>query len=61
MQRALVVTLGAVLCAAPLVASAQQARPAAAAYKAPRNSFGQPDLSGAWTNATITPQARPAT
>ena len=27
---------------------------AAQAYKAPRNSHGQPDLSGVWTNATIT-------
>ncbi|MGZ6018894.1 MAG: hypothetical protein ACXWKO_09515 [Phenylobacterium sp.] len=29
-------------------------------YKAPRNGFGQPDLSGSWSNATLTPQARPA-
>ncbi len=28
-------------------------------YKAPRNSDGRPDLSGAWTNATITPLERP--
>jgi hypothetical protein len=27
---------------------------AAEAWKAPRNAFGQPDLSGVWTNATIT-------
>jgi len=27
---------------------------AAQGYKAPRNSYGQPDLSGVWTNATIT-------
>src|SRR3954463_5983199 len=27
---------------------------ATAAWKAPRNAFGQPDLSGVWTNATIT-------
>jgi hypothetical protein len=25
----------------------------------PRNSFGQPDLQGVWTNATITPMERP--
>jgi hypothetical protein len=30
-----------------------------APYKAPRTSFGQPDLGGAWTNATLTPQSRP--
>ena len=33
-----------------------QTDPAAVAkgYKAPRNAFGQPDLSGVWSNATIT-------
>jgi hypothetical protein len=30
------------------------------AYKAPRTAFGQPDLQGVWTNATITPLTRPA-
>ena len=30
------------------------------AYKAPRTSYGQPDLQGIWTNATITPVMRPA-
>ena len=35
---------------------AAQTNPAAVAkgYKAPRNAFGQPDLSGVWSNATIT-------
>jgi hypothetical protein len=32
----------------------------AAAYKAPRNAFGQPDLSGYWSNSTLTPETRPA-
>src|SRR5437588_2435026 len=32
----------------------------AAAYHAPRNAFGQPDLQGNWTNATITPFEREA-
>ena len=33
-----------------------QTSPAAVArgYKAPRNAFGQPDLAGVWSNATIT-------
>jgi hypothetical protein len=30
----------------------------AADYHAPRNVFGQPDLEGFWTNATLTPIAR---
>ena len=58
MRRGLVITLGAAMFATPLVVLAQQARPAAA-YKAPRNAFGQPDLGGYWTNATLTAQARP--
>ncbi len=33
---------------------------AQAAWTPPRNASGQPDLEGAWSNATITPQARPA-
>jgi hypothetical protein len=33
---------------------------AAAAYKAPRTTLGQPDLQGTWTNATITPMERDA-
>jgi hypothetical protein len=36
-----------------LAATAAAAAPAAG-YKPPRNAFGQPDLSGVWTNATIT-------
>jgi len=47
------------LTAAPTLAAAQ-AKPAAGSYKAPRNAFGQPDLQGIWTNATITPLERPA-
>jgi hypothetical protein len=43
---------------APLIAgvlAAALALPAAAAdYKAPRNGFGQPDLEGVWTNASLT-------
>ena len=33
---------------------------AAGVYHVPHNSFGQPDLNGAWTNATITPTMRDA-
>jgi hypothetical protein len=30
------------------------------AYQTPKTSWGAPDLSGNWTNATLTPQTRPA-
>jgi hypothetical protein len=46
-MRRLLVPLAAMVALAAGVASAQ-------GYKAPRNSYGQPDLSGVWTNATIT-------
>jgi Spy/CpxP family protein refolding chaperone len=32
----------------------------AADYHAPKNGFGQPDLGGAWTNASLTSLQRPA-
>ncbi len=31
---------------------------AAEAWKTPRTAFGQPDISGEWSNATLTPQVR---
>ena len=39
--------------------SAAAAAPAAAAYKAPLNAYGQPDLEGTWTNASLTVLERP--
>ena len=38
---------------------ADTAAPAAGAYKAPLNAYGQPDLEGTWTNATLTVLERP--
>lgn len=32
---------------------------AAPPFKAPRNMYGQPDLSGNWSNSTLTPETRP--
>jgi hypothetical protein len=46
-MRAKLLALVSVLALAATSAAAQ-------GYKAPRNSYGQPDLSGVWTNATIT-------
>ena len=43
--------LGAAISALAVSASAA---PADAAYKAPLNAYGQPDLEGTWTNATLT-------
>ena len=54
----------ALLCAVSLgalsVAGLATAKDAAksSAYQAPRNAWGEPDLQGNWTNATITPQER---
>jgi hypothetical protein len=70
MRHALVLVLGTALATAGLGLAAQAAPPAAAAaapadssippsgWKAPRNAMGQPDLSGTWTNATMTPLTR---
>ena len=64
MHRALILALGTALCAVPLAAVAADAKApmakaaAPAAYKTPRNAFGQPDLTGFWTNATLTPMTR---
>ena len=46
------------LAFAALLAASATAR--AADYHAPRNGFGQPDLQGTWTNASLTSLQRPA-
>jgi len=64
-KRAAIFFLGTALSLAPLAlmgateAAAQTAGPKTT-YKAPRTSFGQPDLQGFWTNNTMTPVARRA-
>jgi len=46
---------------APAAATAKAAPAAKApAYRAARNAFGQPDIGGFWTNASITGESRPA-
>ena len=45
--------MAAVIALAPVAAHAQDD------YAAPRNAFGQPDLSGIWTNNSATPLQRP--
>ncbi|HEX2818515.1 MAG TPA: hypothetical protein VHN39_19130, partial [Phenylobacterium sp.] len=48
--------LATVLAVSTALPAAAQTSPASVArgYKAPRNAFGQPDMSGVWSNATIT-------
>jgi hypothetical protein len=62
MGRSLALLLSTALMAATLSAAPAvlQAQTKAGAYKVPRNAFGQPDISANWTNATITPESRPA-
>ncbi len=56
MNRPLALGLAAILAACAAPAAAQQA----SAYKAPRILGGVPDLGGYWSNATLTPESRPA-
>ncbi len=62
MRRALILTLSVSMLALAGQATAET-KPAAAAsaFKSPKNAFGQPDLSGFWTNATLTPMTRSPT
>ena len=48
------------LAALSLAGAAPSSQAWAQAYKAPKNAFGQPDLSGVWTNASLTSLVRPA-
>lgn len=60
MRLALALALGAALCTAGLTvaAYAEPAPAKATTWKSPRNAMGQPDLSGYWSNATLTPLTR---
>ena len=50
---------GLVIFGGAALASPAPAVPAkVAAYKAPRTAFGQPDMGGFWTSATLTPMTR---
>ena len=63
MRRAVVVVLGLVLglsghAGAALAEAAAVKGAKAPAWKPTRNAMGQPDLSGYWSNATLTPLTR---
>src|ERR1700678_4746059 len=49
--------LGAAVSA--LAMAAPPPAPAPAGHQAPMNAYGQPDLEGTWTNATLTTLERP--
>jgi hypothetical protein len=59
---ALAASLLCLVAAAPAAAQteAAAAQPPPANWKAPKNAWGQPDLQGVWTNATITRLERDA-
>ena len=54
MKQAWICAFAALVCGLPAASLAGEA-----SYKAPRNGFGQPDLAGNWSNATLTPPIRP--
>lgn len=68
MRLALTLAFGTALAASglahaqtnPAPANPAPAAEAKAEYKAPRTSFGQPDLQNVWSNASLTPLTRPA-
>ncbi len=63
MRGAMILTLGTALFAATAMAAPGPAAPTdptleTTGWKAPRNAMGQPDLSGFWSSATMTPLTR---
>jgi len=64
MRTRMILALGAAFAASTALAAPKVAAPATdptvevPGWKAPRNAMGQPDLSGAWSNATMTPTTR---
>ncbi|MET0273844.1 MAG: hypothetical protein ABW360_12725 [Phenylobacterium sp.] len=67
MRRMLMLAVGTALCAGVLAAqAADQSAPSSSptpsippkGWKVPKNAMGQPDLSGQWSNATLTPLTR---
>jgi hypothetical protein len=67
-KRLVVLCLGTALCALGAMAAIAAPSPKAAAsvdpnvqqpnWRPPKNAWGQPDLSGTWTNVTLTPLTR---
>ena len=59
-RRVLSILLGTALLATPIALQAAPTKSAPeGAWRAPKTAFGQPDISGNWTNASLTPETRP--
>ena len=58
-KQLIALSFGAVACALIMSPMFAAANPTAGLYKAPLNNYGQPDLEGTWTNATLTVLERP--
>src|ERR1700710_1578073 len=58
-MKQLTLAVGGAICALGLFPIFATASSAPAAYEVPLNSYGQPDLEGTWTNATLTVLERP--
>ncbi len=56
----IVTAVGIVVASVVTSAACAQSADSPQSYKAPRTSFGHPDLSGTWTNNNATPLQRPA-
>jgi hypothetical protein len=59
-SRRLALALGTAIALAPIAAPTAAGAAQPGGYTAPRTAFGQPDLSGYWSNATLTPMQRDA-
>lgn len=61
MRLALFLAFGTALAASGIAhAQSTPAPEAGAEFKAPKTAFGQPDIQGVWSNASLTPLTRPA-
>ena len=58
MRSAMILALGTTLFAAAAIAAPADPTLETPGWKAPKNAMGQPDLSGAWSSATMTPLTR---